>query len=211
MPPTRKSERKATARADERALFAGDGLKGDPGRRLRIVEAVIQVVADKGIEGVTHRAVADAAGLPLGSTTYYFKDKDEFIVAAMALIAQRAVVRMRALLEGYTAQGMDVVETLAHLTEELDVRSLDQLVVEYRFSMAPLNRVDLQKASIETQSKWYDVLRTYLAAHVDPTAVDALMYAFEGISIRVVTQGYRPTAEEIAPVYRRIVKSGPKR
>jgi TetR/AcrR family transcriptional regulator, regulator of biofilm formation and stress response len=43
----------------------------DPERQQRIAEAAIQVVADRGVEGLTHRAVAAGAEVPLGSTTYY--------------------------------------------------------------------------------------------------------------------------------------------
>ena len=44
-----------------------------------------------GLAGLTHRAVADEAGVPLGSTTYYFADRNDLLVAAMhvAIKAER--------------------------------------------------------------------------------------------------------------------------
>ena len=55
----------------------------DPDRRQRIIDAAIRVVGEKGLAGLTHRAVAAAADVPLGSTTYHFRTLDELTVAAL--------------------------------------------------------------------------------------------------------------------------------
>src|SRR5437764_249747 len=55
----------------------------DPERRARIAKAAIEVVAQKGIDGLTHRAVAAAAGVPLGSTTYHFATLDDLLEVAL--------------------------------------------------------------------------------------------------------------------------------
>ena len=44
-----------------------------------ILEAALRVIAERGVEAVTHRAVADAAGVPLSATTYYFESLDELL------------------------------------------------------------------------------------------------------------------------------------
>ena len=49
----------------------------DPGRRDRLIDVAIDVIADRGVAGATHRAVAEAADVPLGSTTYYFSTLDD--------------------------------------------------------------------------------------------------------------------------------------
>jgi DNA-binding transcriptional regulator YbjK len=57
----------------------------DPaGRRQAIIEAAGRVIAEAGVAGLTHRRVAEVAGVPVGSTTYYFKDLDELREAALA-------------------------------------------------------------------------------------------------------------------------------
>lgn len=55
----------------------------DPERRQRIIDAAIRVVGEKGIGGLSHRSVAAAADVPLGSTTYHFKTLDELLVATL--------------------------------------------------------------------------------------------------------------------------------
>src|SRR5690242_8335797 len=56
----------------------------DPeGRRQTIIDAATRVIADAGVAGLTHRRVAEVADVPVGSTTYYFKDLDELREAAL--------------------------------------------------------------------------------------------------------------------------------
>jgi DNA-binding transcriptional regulator YbjK len=51
-------------------------------RRRAIVVAAADLLLDGGPPAVTHRAVAQRAGVSLGSTTYYFADRDELLAAA---------------------------------------------------------------------------------------------------------------------------------
>ncbi|MCG8610138.1 MAG: TetR family transcriptional regulator, partial [Pseudomonadales bacterium] len=59
-------------------------------RRRLILEATLRIVAKEGVRGVKHRAVAKEAGVPLASTTYYFKDIDELISDAFMLFAENS-------------------------------------------------------------------------------------------------------------------------
>jgi DNA-binding transcriptional regulator YbjK len=59
-------------------------------RRRLILEATLRLVAKEGIRGVKHRSVAKEAGVPLASTTYYFKDIDELISDAFMLFAENS-------------------------------------------------------------------------------------------------------------------------
>lgn len=54
-------------------------------RRRRILVAVLRIVAAGGVDAVTHRRVAAEAGVPLGSTTYYFRSRDELLLEAFRL------------------------------------------------------------------------------------------------------------------------------
>ncbi|TWP53061.1 TetR family transcriptional regulator [Lentzea tibetensis] len=61
-------------------------------RRQALVEAAAELLADGGFDAVRHRAVAERAGLPLASTTYYFDSLDELIVAATEFHARQELV-----------------------------------------------------------------------------------------------------------------------
>jgi DNA-binding transcriptional regulator YbjK len=65
-------------------------------RRSVIVQAAADLLTDGGPPAVTHRAVATRAGVPLGSTTYYFADRDELLAAAIEQARSVDVARARA-------------------------------------------------------------------------------------------------------------------
>jgi DNA-binding transcriptional regulator YbjK len=55
----------------------------DPARRkTEIADAALSVLAADGSRGLTHRAVDEAAGLPSGSTSNYFRTRDALLEAA---------------------------------------------------------------------------------------------------------------------------------
>ena len=78
-------------------------------RRGALLDAVLRVVAEAGVDAVTHRRVAAVAGLPLASTTYWFESKEEMLTEALERAADRDIERLRALLG----------ETPAHAAEPL--------------------------------------------------------------------------------------------
>ncbi|MGH2915383.1 MAG: TetR/AcrR family transcriptional regulator [Solirubrobacteraceae bacterium] len=65
-------------------------------RREALIEAVLRIVGEVGPDAVTHRRVAEVAELPLASTTYWFKSKDELLTAALELAAERDTARLLA-------------------------------------------------------------------------------------------------------------------
>lgn len=71
----------------------------DPGRRDRIVEAALDVIAEYGVTGATHRRIADAAGVSLGSMTYYFEGRQQLLVEVFTRLAESMSARYREPLE----------------------------------------------------------------------------------------------------------------
>ena len=63
------------------------------GRREQILEATLRVIGRSGRQAVTHRAVAEEAGVPLGSTTYYFESRDDLLRQALEHVAASEVGR----------------------------------------------------------------------------------------------------------------------
>jgi DNA-binding transcriptional regulator YbjK len=53
-------------------------------KRGQILDASVRVFGTGGAAAVTHRAVANLAHVPLGSTTYYFTDRDDLLLQTMA-------------------------------------------------------------------------------------------------------------------------------
>ena len=61
----------------------------DPQRRDRIIDAVLECIADDGVAGTSHRKVAARADVPLGSMTYHFDGMDDLLVAAFTRFSER--------------------------------------------------------------------------------------------------------------------------
>ena len=59
----------------------------DPDRRDRIIDACLEVIADAGVAGASHRRIAATADVPLGSMTYHFTGMDELLHAAFTRFA----------------------------------------------------------------------------------------------------------------------------
>src|SRR4051794_27277197 len=62
-------------------------------RRQALVEAAAELLIEGGFDAVRHRAIAERAGLPLSSTTYYFDSLDELIAAAVEHHARGELAR----------------------------------------------------------------------------------------------------------------------
>ena len=65
--------------------------KGEQTRN-HILMATIEVLAQNGIKGTTHRAIASQAGIQLSLTTYYFKDIQELVHQAFKLNSEQTMV-----------------------------------------------------------------------------------------------------------------------
>lgn len=85
--------------------------RNDPDRRQRIIQAALTVITELGVAGCTHRSVAAAAGVPLGSMTYHFDSREDLILQAFNLLSDTMLQRWRARLAGVEspAQALSVL------------------------------------------------------------------------------------------------------
>ncbi|MFC3997369.1 TetR/AcrR family transcriptional regulator [Nocardiopsis sediminis] len=60
----------------------------NPGRRRALADAAIDLLASSGVHGLTHRAVENAADLPPGTASNYFRSREALLVAAAERIAE---------------------------------------------------------------------------------------------------------------------------
>ncbi|MFT4050514.1 MAG: TetR family transcriptional regulator [Solirubrobacterales bacterium] len=86
-------------------------------KREALLEAAIMVIASQGMRGLTHRGVETEAGLPHGSTTYYFGTRHDLVVALMRHVAEKG----RAAMEPIARQ---LTLTLADRSKELDIDNI---------------------------------------------------------------------------------------
>ncbi|MCS7475312.1 TetR/AcrR family transcriptional regulator [Umezawaea endophytica] len=148
----------------------------DPHRRERIIEAAVEVIGETGPASLTHRAAAARAGVPLGSTTYYFADLDELFDAAVRAVAERNVARLREWARSLPERA-DLCAELAAFLVLLTTRYRASSVLAYELYGIALRRPALRAAS----TAWDDMLSEVFALRVDATTAKALTVMFDGL------------------------------
>jgi DNA-binding transcriptional regulator YbjK len=175
----------------------------DPDRRERIADAAIRVVARDGIDGLTHRAVAREADVPLGSTSYHFADKDGLLHSAVKLAEARNREVLVAILEEHEP-AVDLAAALAGLVEELTVRQRVQLLLDYELYLAARRRPELR----DIAARWGSALDDVIRLHADALTAQTLAHLLEGVLIQAVVLDRPVTAAEVDPIFRRVT-AGP--
>ena len=150
----------------------------DPERRERIAQAAIEVVAEAGIDGVTHRAVAAAAGVPLGSTTYHFATLDDLLEVALHAAAEKNVHALKEW-ESALPPDADFAAALADLVMGYST-NIPDTVVEYDLYVAALHRPPLRKAS----AAWDEALIALFGSRTDPITGRLLAGLFCGLMMQ---------------------------
>ncbi|WP_062211184.1 TetR/AcrR family transcriptional regulator [Streptomyces sp. NBRC 109706] len=164
----------------------------DPDRRERILAAAVRVVESRGVDGLTHRAVAAEADVPLGSTTYHFDSGDALLVAALERLN-----------DGWLRSFGDwlaVADEAPSLTEHL-VRFVDISLGPHRAStesvyavyFAGLNRPVVRPTAARCLDEMVRLLRPLVADEGTARAVVSLL---DGLTIQLLLTGRPHRPEE---------------
>lgn len=150
----------------------------DPERRERILAACLDVIAEHGVAGTSHRRVAAAADVPLGSMTYHFEGMDALLREAFERFAEGAAENLerRAAAAATAAEMLDAFEA----NIDLDVFGTDRdLVLSLELYTLAARRPEFR----EITSAWMDRTRACLERVVDPTTAALLDAMNEGLTI----------------------------
>ncbi|HEY3507445.1 MAG TPA: TetR family transcriptional regulator [Actinocatenispora sp.] len=172
----------------------------DRGRRDRLVEATIAVIADRGVDGVTHRAVAAAAGVPLGSTTYHLGSRDELLETAMRAAADAYNRRLREFLDALP-DGADLAAALADMIGHDIGPNRDRAIVEYELYLAALRRPALRPAA----TAWMADITDLIARRTDRVTARAVAAAVDGLLLESLVADPPPTRADLLAVLRRVL------
>jgi DNA-binding transcriptional regulator YbjK len=156
----------------------------------QILRATLAVIGRGGVGAVTHRSVAEEAGVPLGSLTYYFASKQELLREALRLHVDQDAGRLRALaaeLLERDAAGEEIVDAFANL---LGGGHPD--VAQFELYLEAARDPQLRGAAAESLRAYGEVAELALrAAGVpDPRAAAALVVAtIDGIGVHRAAAG----------------------
>jgi DNA-binding transcriptional regulator YbjK len=182
------------------------------GRREQILEATLRVIGREGREAVTHRAVAEEAGVPLGSTTYYFDSRDDLLGQALEHVSALEVERYARLREDLRSvkTGRELAD---RLISELVAAAEDRVayIAEYELWLEAGRRPDLRAAA----QSWCNAEQGAVAAAMetlgssDPrTDASIVVAALDGLGERVLAREDDPAsaARELKPELRRLIE-----
>lgn len=146
-------------------------------RRQAIAEAGAAVLEESGIEGLTHRAVADRARVPLGSTSYYFTSRDDLLAAAVEHVAAES---LRWLHEWAKENaGRDIQETLPQMVYTYLVDYRDKAILDVELYILAARRPRLQ----DCVRKWAEEFVEILTNFVDRDLAELLAASVNGYSL----------------------------
>jgi DNA-binding transcriptional regulator YbjK len=89
---------------------SGTNVPRGTARRDVILRATLALIGERGIGDVTHRAVADRAGVPLSATTYWFASKEELLQETLLLAAREEVERLERVVLELAPRELDVAD-----------------------------------------------------------------------------------------------------
>ncbi len=155
-------------------------------RRAALVAAAAELLGTGGFDAVRHRAVAEKAGLPLASTTYYFASLDDLVVAAMARRGRDELAEVRAELDALPADaGVEAVVELVldQLLGPGSRRSLEAVLLRYERFVGAGRRPYLGPLMREMRGEFDALLVDVLAragVALDPKALLRLVAVVDG-------------------------------
>ncbi|GII96013.1 TetR/AcrR family transcriptional regulator [Sinosporangium siamense] len=186
-------------------------------RRALIADAAIGTVATHGLRGLTHRAVDAAAGLAVGSTSYYFRTRAALIGACYRRLSELDLADIRRHgprdLSGLTLDtAAEALASLLHhwLTEGRE-RQLARFELTLEAARRPELRAELHAAGLAAREQVTAMLTAFgvpharAAGHLLTACVEGILY--DRLAGALAEIGPRPDMEELTWVSRRMLQA----
>lgn len=187
----------AAAAAD--AAGAPRTRRTDPDRRDRIIDACLEVVAEHGVAGTTHRKVAVAADVPLGSMTYHFEGMDELLRLAFERFSQSMSQRFENRMAAATTRGEALDAVTAIISDDVFTDDRELVLTHELYTFAA------RRPEYRTLTRnWMAASRRALERHFDPATARLIDAAIEGLTIHQAFDPAPRTQLDVPAVVRQI-------
>lgn len=130
-------------------------------RRSAIADAAITTLAREGMRGLTHRAVDRTAGLPEGSTSYYFRTRQALLHAVVERLAELDAAAVPALPSG----DLDTLaDQVAGLMQHWLTAGRDRHLARYELALEATRRPELRDTLVRAGAGLRAMVAQVLAA-----------------------------------------------
>jgi DNA-binding transcriptional regulator YbjK len=137
-------------------------------RRAAILAAALRMIAERGVAATTHRAVAEVAGVPTSTTTYYFNSLDELLDEALLLFVGGEAERLRAVAHELEGRRVPPAEVARVLLAELRAGRGSNDVAQFELYLEASRRPSLREAARASLDLYAEVAETALRAAGSP-------------------------------------------
>ncbi|MEM9621433.1 MAG: TetR family transcriptional regulator [Pseudomonadota bacterium] len=158
---TISAQKISTQRKASQTKKIGSQARGEE-RRGIILKTTLEMIAEGGVDSVTHRRVAERAGIPLGSTTYYFDSREHLLREAFNLYISNTRHALDAHLEAFPIESTE--DFVKGMTNWISREFADQAMLQAEYEMVLYAARDQEIA--ELLDDWDQAMRDSLTTHL---------------------------------------------
>ncbi|MFU0242905.1 TetR/AcrR family transcriptional regulator [Streptomyces scabiei] len=137
-------------------------------RRTLLADAALDVLADEGIRGLTHRAVDRRAGLPSGTTSAYFRTRAALLTGLVTRLVQLDQAELHT-----TAERLPPLRTAEDLVDGMTLLVRRRLTGEgrrrslarYACAVESVRAPELREILVPRENAGREAVRLFLAGH----------------------------------------------
>ncbi|AXE90502.1 TetR family transcriptional regulator [Streptomyces sp. Go-475] len=137
-------------------------------RRTLLADAALDVLADEGIRGLTHRAVDRKAGMPTGTTSAYFRTRAALLTGLVTRLVRLDQAELHTL-----AESLPPPRTVEELVDGMVLLARQRLTGEgrrrslarYACALESVRDRELREILVPRENAGRDAVRLFLAAH----------------------------------------------
>lgn len=165
----------------------------------QLADVIVDIVAERGVDAVSVREVANRAGVSIGTVQHYFPTKDQMLAFAVDHVGERIVARMHECTEGRSF-GECLRKVLLELVP-LDAQRTEEAKVWFSFLARAVFTPDLLWRAQHTGRAIEDVIAEAIrsaqeegqvAPEIDPARSAKVIYTLvDGLTARVLTDPER--------------------
>ncbi|QYN38371.1 TetR family transcriptional regulator [Pseudonocardia sp. DSM 110487] len=169
-----------------------------PDRRTEILDGALHVLAEHGMRGLTHRAVDAAAGIPLGSTSYYFRSRSALVEGCVERLLELDLAVEAAAIPAVDLDAHVLADALVDVAVGMVTTQRYRTVARYELTLAATRDPQLKALFVRAG----DTIRAFAAGLLraagapDPDrSAEELAATFDGFLFTALVRGpHEPAA-----------------